>query len=242
MPLIDELDVTVVSHYFSSEYLAVRSRGPHLKTIIDDFLEYHELFNKRREDFADALETFAAMGFAWERVWERTASVLLQIGALPDLDEVPALAVRRMYEEAFSRALNEVELERRPRELIKPGETTHRGIHCTADGALVHVRARQLEEWKCTWTSARRGLEGHPDWLMQLPGYCEAYGFDTAVIRAFYVNGAYEKGQMGKPVVRAWRLKWSEDEKAENWQLVETHKRLMIAEGRMEALPDGNDD
>lgn len=231
MPLITELPTTTLSHYFSADYLATRSRGPHLKTIIDDFLAYHGLFDKRRDEFVDSLEEFATLGFAWERA---VVQALLSTGAVPDLTEASPLTVRRVYERAFSLALNEAERERRPRELVKTGEITHLGIHCTPD--QVNVRLPGPEEWKCTWTSARRGLEAHPDWLMQMPGYCTALGFDTAVLRAFYVNGEYENGQMGKPVVRAWRLKWSESELAENWGLIEVHKQVMLAEGRIEEI------
>lgn len=231
MPLIDELPTAVLSHYFSADYLATRSPGPHLKMIVDDFLAYYNLHDRRNADFADSLEEFASLGFAWERTVVRA---LLDTGAIPQLDEATPAAVVRIYERAFSLALNEAELERRPRELIKPGEGTYDGIHYTPD--MVNVRLPGPEEWKCTWTSASRGLEAHPDWLMQLCGYCHAEGFDTAVLRAFYVNGYYEKMRMGKPVVRAWRIKWSDDELAENWHLLREHKSLMIAEGRMEDI------
>jgi hypothetical protein len=232
MPLISELSTSILSHYFSADYLASRSPGPHLKTIIDDFLEYHDLYNKRRADFADSLEEFASIGFAWERA----VTAAFRAGGIPNLDEATPLAVRRVYEHAFSRALNEGWQESHPREIVKPGEVTHRGIHCTGDG--INVRGKHGEEWKATWTSAAGGLERHPDWLMQMPGYCEAYGFDSWVVRAFYVNGYYEKGQMGKPVTRSWYLRWSPDELEENWQTIETHKLLMIEEGRMTPMED----
>lgn len=230
VPLIEELAVDVISHYFSADYLATRSPGPHLKTIIDDFLEYNDLFTKKRADFADSLEEFASLGFAWERA----AVAAIAAGDTASITEATPIAIRRIYEHAFSKALNEAERERRPREIIKPGEITHRGIHCTSDGANVKLRCN--EEWKCTWTSARGGLDAHPDWMMQMPGYCEAYGFNSAVLRAFYVNGYYEKGQMGKPVVRAWKLTWSDEELEENWGLIESHKQIMIGEGRMQEI------
>lgn len=238
MPLITELPTTTVSHYFAADYLATRSRGPHIKTIIDDFLAYHGLFDKRKAEFVDSLEEFATLGFTWERAITRA---LLATGDVPDLTEASPLTVRRIYEQAFSLALNEAECERRPRELIKPGEILSRGIYRTPD--MANVRKLEGEEWKCTWTSARKGLDAHPDWLMQMPGYCVGLSdevgrvFNTFVLRAFYVNGVYEHGQMGKPVVRAWRLRWSDEELAENESLIDTHKDLMIAEGRLEELP-----
>lgn len=232
MPLVTELSTLTISAYFAADYLAVRSPGPHLKAIIDDFLIYHSIHDKRQPDFADSLEEFAVAGFAWERaVVDAISTIGSQLSAIALTNEVPVAAIRRIYEHAFAKALNEAEAERRPRELVKPGEITHRGIHCTPD--LANVKLKCAEEWKCTWTSARRGLEAHPDWLMQMPGYCEALGFDTAILRAFFVNGMYEKGQMGKPVVRAWMLKWTEEERAENWGLVESHRMVMTAEGRM---------
>lgn len=244
MPLITELPTTTLSHYFSADYLATRSRGPHLKTIIDDFLAYHGLFDKRRDEFVDSLEEFATLGFAWERA---VVQALLSTGAVPDLTEASPLTVRRVYERAFSRALNDAELERRPRELIKPGEILSRGIYRTPD--MANIRQREGEEWKATWTSARGGLEAHPDWLMQMPGYCVGLTdetgrvFNTFVLRAFYVNGMYEKGQMGKPLVRAWRLRWSDEELEENEGLIQVHKQVMLAEGRIEEIPtDGNSD
>jgi hypothetical protein len=209
-----------------------------MKAIIDDFLAYHGLFNKQRADFADSLEEFATMGFAWERMLTDALGV---VGAdLPALGDAPPMLVRRIYEHAFSRALNAAELERRPRELIKPGEILCGGMYRTPD--MANVRAREGEEWKCTWTSARGGLDAHPDWLMQMPGYCVGLThetgkvFNTFVLRAFYVNGMYEKGQMGKPCARAWRLTWSDAELDENEALMAAHKAVMIREGRMEDI------
>lgn len=227
MPLIEELPVDVISHYFSADYLSTRTPGPHLKAIIDDFLIYHRISDKRNADFADSLDEFATLGFAWERA---VVPAVLQ-GRIPDLPVDTPQAIVRIYERAFSKALTEAELDRRPRELIKPGEIEHRGILCTPDGANVRLRAG--EEWKCTWMSAAKGLEGHPDWLMQMPGYCSALGFDTFILRAFHVNGYYEKGQMGKPVVRTWKLRWSDDELEENWSVIETHRQVMTEEGRL---------
>lgn len=238
MPLITELPTQTLSHYFSADYLASRSPGPHIKVIIDDFLSYHGLYDKKRADFADSLEEFATMGFAWERAITAALSAIGPLAAL--CEEPPPHIIRAIYEQAFSRALNEAELERRPRELIKVGEITYRGVHHTPD--MANIRAVEGEEWKCSWTSARGGLEAHPDWLMQMPAYCSALTyhtgkpFNTFVLRAFYVNGMYEKGQMGKPLVRAWRLRWSDEELEENEALLQRHKDVMLAEGRIEEI------
>lgn len=229
MPLITELPVTVLSHYFSADYLAVRSQGPHLKVIVDDWLEYHELARRKRSpEFGEALQEFGSLGFAWERA----AMKAIELGEALGITEATPQAVRRIYEHVFSRAFNAAESERRSKELVRVGEITHRGIHCTLDNA--NVREELVDEWKATWASAAGGLEAHPDWLMQVPGYCSAIGFDTAIIRAFFTNGYYEKAQMGRPVVRAWKLRWSEEELEENWQLLEDHRGVMIEEGRAE--------
>ena len=227
MPLVEELPTTIQSAYFSADYIAVRSRGAHLKVIIDDFLEYHHLSAKRKNaDFADSLEEFASLGFAWERAVTRYLSSNVAV-AWPDGDAPPEL-VRKVYEHAVAAALNEAERERTP-SIIKLGETECDGIYCTQDG--FNKRIRTPEEWKCSWGSAARGIR--EDWMMQMMGYAYAWGFDGYVLRAYYVNGYYEKGQMGKPVARSWRLRFSDAELEENWSLVCGHRDLMIEEGRI---------
>lgn len=232
MPLIEELDTTVLSAYFSADYLAVRSPGPHLKVIVDDWLRYYGLYDKRNPSFAGSLEEFASMGFAWERAVVRALADGIGAGIDYLLTQpAPPAAVVAIYEHVFAAALNEADRERRPHEVVHVGEITHRGIHCTPDKYNKIIRGP--DEYKCTWTSARGGLEAHPDWLMQVPGYCSALGSDTAIIRAFYPNGYYEMQRMGKPVVRAWKLRYSDAELDENWQLLEDHRVLMTSEGRL---------
>lgn len=231
MPLIDELPVTLSSHYFAADYLASRSPGPHMKAIIDDYIEHHALGSGRKSnpEFADALDDFAVMGFAWERA----ATAAIEAGAGIDLSEESAtpLVVRRIYEHAFTRALNEG-WQASHSEVVKPGEVTVDGIHCTPDGA--NTRLRATEEWKCSWASARHSLdEAHPDWMMQIPGYCRALGLNVGILRVFHVNGYYENSRMGKPVARFYRLRWSDEELEENWEQIRAHRDVMAREGRL---------
>lgn len=230
MPLIDELPVTLSSHYFAADYLASRSPGAHMKAIIDDYIEHHELGGKRKAnpEFEDALDDFAVMGFAWERAATRA----IDAGALIEIDETTTpLVVRRIYEHAFSRALNDG-WHASHSDVVKPGEVTVDGIHCTPDG--VNVKLRAVEEWKCSWASARHGLdEAHPDWMMQIPGYCRALGLNVGVLRVFHVNGYYENARMGKPIARFYRLRWSDEELEENWAAIMRHRDLMTSEGRL---------
>lgn len=234
MPLVDELPVTIQSAYFAADYLASRSPGAHVKAIIDDFLEYHHLADKRRDpSFGEALEEFGTLGFAWERAVMQSLSPYATNSQLwKDLDEVgepPAPTLRAIYEHAFSRSLNEAWAERSEGAIVKLGETEVDGIFCTQDG--YNKRLRTPEEWKCTWSSANAGIK--EDWSMQMAAYAHAWGFDRYILRAMYVNGYYEKGQMGRPVARAWRVRWSDHELIENWALITEHRDLMVEEGRL---------
>lgn len=231
MPLIDELPVDVTSAFFAADYLAQRSPGPHLKAIIDDYLVTHDLApRKANPEFAaeGVLDRFAALGFGWERA----AIAAISAGKLGDVTAATPESIVRVYEHVFSRALN-AGWQHSHREVVSPGETTYDGIHCTADGA--NTRLRCGEEFKCTWSSAAHSLdEAHPDWMMQMPGYAHAYGWDTVILRVFHVNGYYERGgRMGIPVMRFYRLRWTAEERAENWSVVKRHQAVMQQEGRL---------
>lgn len=232
MPLIEELDTTIQSVYFSADYLSQRSPGPHLKVIIDDFLAYHHLRQKSTDpSFGEALEEFGSFGFGWERAVTHALNALNTFGAETDLllaSPPPSADVRRVYESVFAAAFNEAARER-DSAIIKLGEITLDDIHCTADG--YNKRARCPEEWKCSWGSAAQGIR--EDWMMQMCGYAAAWGFDRYTLRALYVNGYYEKGAMGRPVARGWMVRWSRAELAENWSLIVEHKAVMEAEGRL---------
>jgi hypothetical protein len=229
MPLIEEIPVTVQSAYFSADYLASRSPGAHVKTIIDDFLAYHQLDTRKRSpEFGEALEEFGSLGFGWERavvnaIRDLGDAAFIAVGVEPE-----AAVVRRIYEHAFARAFNEAARER-DSAIVKLGEIEIDGIYGTQDG--YNKRDRRPEEWKCSWGSAAHGIRD--DWEMQMCAYAHMWGFDEYVLRAFYVNGYYEKGQMGRPVARAWTVRWSRNELLEGWSLLTDHRDLMVSEGRL---------
>jgi len=235
MPLFKEIPTEVTSAYFALDFGAVRSPGAHCKHIINDYIKTHGLGRaKDNPDFAASLDLFALLGFAWERVGQliqedspELQSVLSGLG-LPSAGDAASVLV---WEEAFSWSMNRAHRERNP-DVFQPGEIIVDGIACTPDGA--NKRLRCGEEYKATWVSSNASLEeARPDWLMQLPAYAYAYGWDEYLLHVFYVNGGYEYTRMGKPVMKSFRFRWSDEEKEENWREIQLHRRVMEREGRL---------
>lgn len=183
-----------------------RPKGLHLGTIIKAIREVRggKPFPK---DWQDGATMYA--GFLWEHA--------LQLA-------FKALQLVRPY------SLTQLRLERD-------------GIHGTLDGVdFTDDENVVLEEFKLTWRSqqtlAAPGLglsesfaASFPDWLIQVQGYLAMLSFylDKPVTSVrfyiFFTLGSYSKQEKPGPRIRVVELRFSEQEIAENWQMILNVKR-----------------
>lgn len=114
----------------------------------------------------------------------------------------------------------------RPGEIVSP-----EGIIGSPD-ALVYgltdfpdVPAAVLEEYKCTWKSAKNFDlydKRYLGWLIQIRCYCCLAGTTEARLYVLHINGGYD-GYI--PEVAGWRLQFTPAELADQWrQIVNTAK------------------
>lgn len=138
-----------------------------------------------------------------------------------------------IWERLIGRALSWVETERRPNEIVRPGEQFADGIYGTPDA--FNIRQWVLEEWKATWRRAPKSEaefeERHWKWLVQVLCYCYLLGCSVAIIRVFYVMGDWSMSNWSGPQIMSFRIESSEEERREAWEMVLNHKRTMEAEG-----------
>jgi hypothetical protein len=117
-----------------------------------------------------------------------------------------------------------------PWRCFRPGEVTESGIICSPDILLVPKRDGAMRELslKCTWKSCRKlptDHEGENEFDLKKWGYyfdqCMTYAqpLDTlgSVLLAYFVAGDYSNM---KPQAHGWELDFSEQERAETWDLV----------------------
>lgn len=210
-----ELQPELTSLMFARDREAKRSEGWHVMEIVEDLeLAWLDAREKAMRMGADPnafteedLDQFAMVGFLWEwgiGAWLNDAAFQNQILKLCGEEEV---------------------------KLIHPGELELDGIFGTPDD--LDVRGRALEEWKATWISARHDIRVKKRrWIIQAMAYCWMLGVNKAVLRVFFLNGRYEKYQMGAPIVRFYRFRWTDQELEENWQMIVGHRDEM-AKGRI---------
>lgn len=111
-----------------------------------------------------------------------------------------------IWEEVLSRALSQRFKGRRQVEVL------HKGIWRTLDG--FDTDAWAVLESKATKISAANAITSARfyGWQLQTAGYCGAADTDTAVLKALFINGAYEKAKFGAPLAKGWRLQFTERE------------------------------
>jgi len=236
-PKITQLPTNHVGLYFAADYHSQRSVGIHLMQIVDDLAVRHDPMTRAQRrggsGFSEALDEFGLLGFVWEWEIERAVEACAFWGEEPS-------NVAAMWEWLLSRRMSGIWAERSNGEIFKPGELLEDGIYMTPDGC--RKRPRRLEEWKATWRSSR-GLdsgnfeERNWKWCIQAACYCRALGINEAVIRVYHVNGGYEKGQMGAPILTAWKIRWTDQQLEEVWRMVLNHKETMLEEGKLR-LPE----
>lgn len=98
------------------------------------------------------------------------------------------------------------------------------GIGPDPDGEVPIV----IEEYKATWQSTNRSPIDNFYYMCQLKSYCRAIETKIAVMHIFYIMGNY-KGS--GPVYRVARIKFSQYELDQNWNMVLKHKKEMENSG-----------
>lgn len=134
---------------------------------------------------------------------------------LPDDD--PALQLRFLFGYAFEKALAELLGDRLgPR----PEPRQVDGVWMSPDG----LSDGRIDELKLTWAKADKEPDQMLRWLWQAKAYCYGYQCPLARIHVFYVNGYYNH-HPSQPVYRAFDIIFSEQELAENWQMLMRHAK-----------------
>lgn len=138
------------------------------------------------------------------------------------------------WEEVIGRAMADV---RDPSILVSTiqqfGELGEDGIIGTPDAW--NGAEDCLEEYKCTWCSARNdiGSDKFSHWLMQGKAYLWMASLDTIIYRVFFVNGDYSYLKKGNsrqshpvgPETKAWKIIYTPEELQRNWNILTNHAK-----------------
>lgn len=115
------------------------------------------------------------------------------------------------------------------------GEVERDGVVCSPDGVGVFenvVTAALVvnEEYKATWKSLRNPPEDNWYWMCQFKSYCYVLNVNTTILRVLYINGDYRGSG---PVYRVFKIVFTDQELAENWQMILNHRDEMVEKGFM---------
>lgn len=120
-----------------------------------------------------------------------------------------------------------------PEVVHQPGEMCVEGVYMTHDGegleTVLSERGENLvvalHEVKLTYKSWNtvKNLTAQWMWLAQVKAYCRGLGTRLAYIHVLCVAGDYSYPLM--PVVRIFRITFTEDEIAENWDIITSFVR-----------------
>jgi hypothetical protein len=128
-----------------------------------------------------------------------------------------------LWEDVLTRVINAERSWAVSPGLIRPGEIELDGIWMTPDAVDFGCDPPALEEWKVTWRSASRDLEGeHWHWFVQMKAYCHALHLTRANLRILYVNGDY-RPTVPKP--QGYSIEFTQRELEENFSMVIQHAR-----------------
>lgn len=177
-----------------------RSEGLHASRIIRDLQEGLGIAKGGDNGITqDQLEEFGTIGFLWERVLEITLARMV-------CDDNPGRYQR----------IGELHL----------GGIFLTPDYCDLDFYGDGSNVLGLEEWKCSWSSYRKGddLEKHFwHWLVQIKAYCWALETRVARLRAVFIAGDW-KGDI-TPKCRIWEFEFTERELADNWSMLVNHAK-----------------
>lgn len=174
-----------------------RSSGVHMSAILHDI---DRVLNAKRysSDITPAeLDHFAAIGFLWERILERTLADLT-------IEHEPG-----RYFRPDEQQMDGIYLTPDYADLDFFGDGT-----CTMG----------LEEWKVTWksTNALDNLESNFwRWVVQAKSYCRALGCLHVRFRVLAIVGNWKDKIV--PVCRVFEITFTEQELEENWSMLLNH-------------------
>ncbi len=92
------------------------------------------------------------------------------------------------------------------------------------DGTVIADPADDLvlEEFKCTWKSAKHALADNWRYMTQVKGYCHMLGFNIVVFRVCYLFGFYN-GE--GPMYREGYIQFSQRDLKANWKMLIDHAK-----------------
>lgn len=133
-----------------------------------------------------------------------------------------------------------------PEIIFHPGELVVEDIPMTIDGAtyadnetvsIFNIGGEgALHEFKLTWKSSRRGIEGEIMWMMQDKSYLHGLSVTSgekwrvAFHHVYWVNGNYSRNDLdpeGGPSYRIYGVRFSDLEIRENWDIIRAHRDRM---------------
>ena len=225
---IEEKRVIIDCTWFSAEREVTRNKGLHLSHVID-FIETAGA-PKEKDQRNDSLHNYAAGGFLWERV----------------LDKTIHLPPEELFEWMFTQALFEVDNPK----VVRPGELSIpicdcpncegvEGLDCprcngtgvvkmymTPDG--YNIEDECLEEWKYTNKSARNPITSpkFSRWLQyQIPAYLKALDLTQCRLRVYFARGDYTTGE---PMWMEFLLTYTRQEIDEAWEMIRNNAEYII--------------
>lgn len=84
-----------------------------------------------------------------------------------------------------------------------------------------------VEEYKATWKSTKNDPTSDFKYMMQVKAYCHALETQFAVMRLFYIMGDYRGSG---PIYRICRIRFSQKELDNNWNMILRHKEKYFNE------------
>ncbi len=109
-----------------------------------------------------------------------------------------------------------------PDMIWQPGEVEKDGIVGSPDGLTPGPPVTQLEEFKFTRKSQRRGqgdaILGEKLWMWQISGYCHMLGLTQARLHVLWDCGDYKERRF--PIYSTYTLGFTEEELARFWKNV----------------------
>lgn len=115
----------------------------------------------------------------------------------------------------------------------RPPQICEDGVWMSPDGIAPDPEgevALVVEEFKCTWKSSRSFPDTNFYYMTQVKSYCRALGTNVAIMRVFHIMGDYRGSG---PIYRVSRIRFSEMELEQNWEMILKHRDLMVADGRI---------
>jgi len=136
---------------------------------------------------------------------------------MPWLKIVNGLAFEKQIETAIHHLL--------PGQSFRPPPVQKDGIWCSPDHVVMDPwRGR---EFKMTWYSMKKGFPDHDVywvWVVQMLAYAYVLEMNLFECWVLYVNGDYPWG-VPTPVLKAYMLEFTEQEKVENWAMLVNHAK-----------------